>query len=95
MPNLFSLKKGFYFFDVSLDAFLNDSPNFKDLNNNRFSEFSGGERRVIEAYIFIKSKSEIILLDEPFSHLAPLYIEKIKELITLEKQNDYYHRSFI
>ena len=87
MPNLFSLKKGFYFFDVSLVAFLNDFPNFKDLENNRFSEFSGGERRVIETYIFIKSKSEIILLDEPFSHLAPLYIEKIKELITLEKKN--------
>lgn len=87
LPNSFSLKKGFDSFHVSLDSFLNDFPIFKNLKENRFSQFSGGERRLIETYIFIKSDAEIILLDEPFSHLAPLYIEKIKEIIQIEKEN--------
>ena len=26
-----------------------------------------------------------MLLDEPFSHLAPLYIQKLKELLEIEK----------
>ncbi|MBN2867554.1 MAG: ABC transporter ATP-binding protein, partial [Flavobacteriaceae bacterium] len=29
---------------------------------------------------------EIILLDEPFSNISPLYIEKIKQLIEIEKK---------
>jgi ABC-type lipopolysaccharide export system ATPase subunit len=48
---------------------------------------SGGERRLVETYLIVKGKSEIILLDEPFSHIAPLYIEKLKSLITEEKQH--------
>lgn len=87
MPNSLSLKKGFSFFNVSLDSFLEDFPNFVELKNNSFFEFSGGERRLIETYIFIKSEAKIVLLDEPFSHLAHLYIEKIKELIEIEKKN--------
>ena len=48
--------------------------------------FSGGERRLIETYIILKSKANIILLDEPFSHISPLYIEKIKKIINSEKK---------
>ena len=36
---------------------------------------------VIEIYICLNSRAKLILLDEPFSHLSPIYIEKIKNLI--------------
>ena len=42
---------------------------------------------MIETYIILKSKVKITLLDEPFSHLAPLYVQKIKALIEIEKQH--------
>lgn len=87
IPGSFSLKKAFYYFDVSLNSLFENFPDFKIKGSNLFKELSGGERRVVESYLTIKSKSEIILLDEPFSHIAPLFIEKIKELITIEKEN--------
>jgi len=34
-----------------------------------------------EIYICLNSKAKLILLDEPFSHLSPLYIERIKRLL--------------
>lgn len=46
---------------------------------------SGGQRRLIEVYLIIKSKSQFSMLDEPFSHLMPLHIETINELLELEK----------
>lgn len=87
LPNAVSIAKGFSFFNISLDKFFADFPNFKQQQNNYFYELSGGERRLIETYIIIKSNANILMLDEPFSHLAPLYIKKIKELITIEKEN--------
>ncbi|RZK43190.1 MAG: ATP-binding cassette domain-containing protein [Pedobacter sp.] len=48
---------------------------------NRSSELSGGELRLIESLILIYAKSKYVLLDEPFSGLAPLHVEIIKEHI--------------
>ncbi|WP_299669437.1 ABC transporter ATP-binding protein [uncultured Polaribacter sp.] len=87
IPNSFSLKKGFYHFNLLLTDFLKEFPDFESKKDHLFKEFSGGERRLIETYVIVKSDAKIILLDEPFSHLAPLYVEKIKELIQIEKKN--------
>jgi ABC-type lipopolysaccharide export system ATPase subunit len=46
---------------------------------------SGGEKRIIETYLILKSQSKFVLLDEPFSHIAPIYINTIIELIQEEK----------
>ena len=59
---------------------------FTKYKNSKFKDLSGGERRLIETYIILKSDSKIVLLDEPFSHLSPLYIEIVKEMIATEKQ---------
>ncbi|WP_373059872.1 hypothetical protein [Zunongwangia sp. H14] len=42
---------------------------------------------MVETYLVISGKSEIIFLDEPFTHLSPLNIEKFKELLQKEKQH--------
>ena len=42
---------------------------------------------MINIYIIARSPSQFILLDEPFSHLSPLQIEKVRSLLTEEKQN--------
>ena len=87
IPKAITLEKAFNYFDASLTNFLIDFPDYKSQKKNRFSSFSGGEKRLIETYIILKSDAKITLLDEPFSHLAPLYIEKIKNLIETEKQH--------
>jgi len=60
---------------------------FKTKYNSSVNELSGGQRRLVEAYIIIKSRSKFILLDEPFSHLTPLVIEAVKTLIIEEKKD--------
>lgn len=87
IPNSVSLKSGFDYFNTSFADFLTDFPNFRTKEKHRFSDFSGGEKRLIETYIILKSDAKIILLDEPFSHLAPLYVQQIIELLETEKQN--------
>lgn len=87
IPQNLSLQSGFNFFNASLIDFLVDFPNFKSKEKLKISQFSGGERRLIETYIILKSDAEIVLLDEPFSHLAPLYIQKLKEVMKTEKHD--------
>lgn len=60
---------------------------FSRYENYTLDRLSGGERRIIEVYLILKGNFKIILLDEPFSHIEPLHIEKIKTLINIEKQN--------
>jgi ABC-type lipopolysaccharide export system ATPase subunit len=48
---------------------------------------SGGERRLIELYVIVRSKTKFAMLDEPFTHLNPLQIEKVKKLLLEEKHN--------
>ena len=48
---------------------------------------SGGERRIVEIYSIVASKTKFCMLDEPFSQVMPVHAEKIKKLIVREKQN--------
>jgi len=42
---------------------------------------STGERRMVECGILLFSEARFLLLDEPFNGIAPLYVDRIKELI--------------
>jgi ABC-type lipopolysaccharide export system ATPase subunit len=44
-------------------------------------QLSGGNFRIIELYCILKSKAQFIMLDEPFSHISPIQVEKIKDII--------------
>lgn len=91
IPNRIKVRTAFKLFKVSWENFIVDFESFSVFKNQNLNKLSGGERRLIETYIILKSDRKIVLLDEPFSHLAPLHIEKIKKLITAEKQ----HKSII
>lgn len=67
----------------------------------KFRDFSGGEIRLLEALIIIYSDTNFILLDEPFSQLAPLLIEELKQHINKLKPfkgfiiTDHYYKSIL
>lgn len=86
-PDRLKIKKAFKLYQVSWTNFTSKFQSFRIYSNMNFNQLSGGERRLIETYLILKSNSEIILLDEPFSHLSPLLIERIRALIEEEKQN--------
>lgn len=75
-----------YFFKLDFDEFANHFPLFSALKRQKIKTLSGGERRILEIYAILCSTSRFVLLDEPFSHIAPVHIEKIKELIQREKK---------
>lgn len=74
-------------FELDFSLFEKIFPELSSLYKSSFRGLSGGERRLLEVYLIVKSPSKFILLDEPFSHIMPLHIEKIKEIIKEEKVN--------
>ena len=85
LPNSISLKKAFNLFNQNWIEFINHFESFSRYNNSKCNQLSSGELRVVETYLILNSDKEIIMLDEPFSFIAPLYVEKFKTLIQEKK----------
>lgn len=73
-------------------------PLFIPLRGSRIGDFSGGEQRILECFVTLRSRTRFVLLDEPFSQIAPLHVETLKRLIRQEKAvkgiflTDHMHR---
>lgn len=87
IPSFLSLERIFKDFCLEISEFESHFPEFISRTKFKISEFSGGERRLVELYVIIKSESQFALLDEPFTHISPLQIERIKKLLIQEKAN--------
>lgn len=87
IPGFLTLKRIFFDFNLSYEEFKTAFPTFQSRENEFIKNLSGGQKRLIEVYLIIKSKTQFAMLDEPFSHLMPLQVEQIKEIIAKEKSN--------
>jgi ABC-type branched-subunit amino acid transport system ATPase component len=64
-----------------------DFPELRTTRREMSGCLSGGKIRLIETLLILHSPVEFILLDEPFTHLSPLNIEKVCEAnYTAEEQ---------
>lgn len=81
LPSTMSIVETFRVFNQKWEDFVQEFQLFEKYRNARIRHLSSGERRVLETFLIIMAKKTIVLLDEPFSFVAPLYIEKIKILI--------------
>ncbi|MDP5101740.1 MAG: ABC transporter ATP-binding protein [Nonlabens sp.] len=57
-------------------------PLIHTISKKRVGSLSMGERRFLECMLVINLEQPVLLLDEPFSALAPLQIERAIDLIT-------------
>lgn len=87
IPKHLTIKRIFKDFNLDFSNFTNEFPEFEKFYESKFGNLSGGERRIIEIYAVLVSKTKICMLDEPFSMVMPLHVEKIKNLILREKKN--------
>jgi len=87
VPKSLSLYRVFKDFQLDFNEFKVFFPGLPDDIKTRFGELSGGSRRLVETFLVIKTKSQFTILDEPFSHIMPVHVDKIKELIACEKQS--------
>ncbi len=86
IPDFMSIRKALQLYKVSEAAFqVFFTEDDFDLSQ-KFGHLSGGQRRIVEVFLTIKTPSRVILLDEPFSHISPIQIEAIKKLLHTEKQ---------
>lgn len=86
-PSSLSIQSVFDFFQCDFGEFLKVFPDFDNEHLKKLRELSGGQRRLIEVYCILKSETKFCVLDEPFSQLMPLHIEKVKALIQTEKRH--------
>lgn len=91
LPSEITLRQAFDAFGTDYRAFETFYPEQNWPVNARIGQLSGGQKRLLETYLVICSDTRFVLLDEPFTHLMPLQIERIKDLIRAEKQ----HKGFI
>lgn len=85
IPKRLSVKRVFLDFNISFPEFITYFPEYAAEKNSNIENLSGGLRRLIEVYVIIKAKSQFAMLDEPFSHIMPLHIEQIKDILMKEK----------
>jgi ABC-type multidrug transport system ATPase subunit len=77
------------------------SPGVFEMENKRVYQLSEGERRYIQFLLVLNLKHKFLLLDEPFSMVAPLYRESIKEkLLSYKDQKgiiitDHYYQDVL
>jgi len=87
IPKSLTIKRIFKDFKHDFSDFINVFPGFKKYYNTRLKKLSGGERRIVEIYSILVSKTKFCMMDEPFSHVMPVHIDAIKDLIVREKKN--------
>ncbi|MEO7530683.1 MAG: ABC transporter ATP-binding protein [Sediminibacterium sp.] len=87
IPARLSLKRIFNDFELDYLLFVNRFSEFGAKERLSIGNLSGGERRLVELYVIVKSKSQFAMLDEPFSHLNPIQVQKVKDLLADEKNN--------
>ena len=86
IPGYLRLQKILDLFSCNPQDFFNDFPEFAGTMKKPFRIFSFGQKRLIETYILLKSPSDFILLDEPFSYIMPVHADKLKQIIGSEKK---------
>lgn len=65
---------------ATVNKFLDDEV-LHQLNKSKISNLSGGELRYVEVKIVLNMKSRFSILDEPFSNMSPILINKLKKII--------------
>jgi ABC-type lipopolysaccharide export system ATPase subunit len=87
IPKALTVKTVLNDFRLAIDQFEAIFPDFTSRSDVKAGELSGGQRRMLEIYIIVKTPSLFAMLDEPFTHLNPIQIEKVKEFMLIEKAN--------
>ncbi|MCC6186930.1 MAG: ATP-binding cassette domain-containing protein [Chitinophagaceae bacterium] len=87
IPSGMSLQKVFELYNLDFVVFANDLQELKGREKSKIKELSGGIKRMVEIYIIIKKKGMFVMLDEPFTHIMPVYVALICQWINDEKAN--------
>ncbi|MBS9461640.1 ABC transporter ATP-binding protein [Flagellimonas sp. 389] len=97
LPSGITIKRIFNLYKEDWYKFTDFFDSFKIYKNHSVSELSSGEIRILETYLVLNRHSKIIMLDEPFSFIAPIYVDVFKKMIQSKKKEriviitDHFH----
>lgn len=86
LPEGFSLNDFVQQFRVDEKEMLHYFPELSGMLHHSVDELSGGEERLFSALLIIMAPVKFTMLDEPFTHLMPLYVERLKTVLQHQKQ---------
>jgi len=78
VPDDLKLEKILSFYQVSKDDLLQYFPELKDDLLLKSGELSGGRLRLFEVLLILNAPAPFCLLDEPFTGLTPVLIERLR-----------------
>lgn len=85
IPQSMTLGEAFSLYGVGYEGLIGFDTKFYSYKNRPVYELSGGAIRIAETYLILNAKAEFCILDEPFSNIAPKYVEKMQLLIDEQK----------
>ncbi|MDI9364604.1 MAG: ATP-binding cassette domain-containing protein [Flavobacterium sp.] len=85
LPKSLSISEVLYQFQLNYNLFANTFSEFTKKSMTKLYELSSGELRLVELYVILSSETKFTILDEPFTHLNPLQIDKVKQIIIDKK----------
>ena len=85
LPSKMTLGEAFELYDVDYDGLVAFDNKFHSYQRMTPGQLSGGEVRIAEMYMVLNSEAQFCILDEPFSNVAPKYVEKMQEMIQAHK----------
>ena len=86
LPKHIKVNQAFKYFELDFSEFCDLFSEFSDLAQFKIQKLSGGNIRIIETYLILKSDTKFCILDEPFSHLSPKNAETFISIIKQEKE---------
>lgn len=98
LPPFVTFEKACKLYGIEYQHFIDRFPELSDSLKRKSSEVSGGQRRLWEVLLVLYSSHPFCILDEPFSGLMPIHVEKLKEILIVEKHRkgiiitDHLHR---
>ncbi len=90
LPATHTVGKVLGHYQVSFDAF-HGSFDVPLKRSDYIADLHGSTKRLVELFMLIKYPTKFTLLDEPFTHLSPILVEQLQELLKKEKE----HKGFI
>lgn len=85
-PKHLTVKDLLTYYDIDKEHFYKNYSFLKEVYKRKFGKLSGGIKRLVEVLLVLESNSAYTILDEPFSHIMPIYIDLVKDVIERVKQ---------
>lgn len=98
LPDFITFRQAIDLYKIDFENVVQVFPDVKNFVSRKTNEVSGGQRRFFETLLILFSHHPFCFLDEPFSGLMPIHIERLQEIIQAAKQrkgilvSDHLHR---